>query len=277
MSKEKKREKHKFLNKHTIAGVIILMFGNFIVFDILAGVAGGKINLENGVGAGGIVGSIIALIIWFNFFKPEYKWKPEPGDWGKAFKLLLPVIALWIFIFGTFGVVAGGVPFGALSLSLALTAIMAGVAEEVCFREVGISYMARQWRDENKIIPMALISAVAFSLIHLTTFGSFDHAGDLLLQVLMTVLLGIFFSAVYLRTGNIWPLIIAHSLHDLLAFSADEGVTAMGVEDFPDWVTGAMFVAEAAMAICGLYMLRKSKRTEIIELWDRKWSRASNE
>ena len=83
MSKEKKRKEHKFLNKHTKAGVLLLMFGCFIIFDVLAGVTGGMIGHETGVGAGGIIGSFIALIIWFNLFKPEYKWKPEPGDWAK--------------------------------------------------------------------------------------------------------------------------------------------------------------------------------------------------
>ena len=143
-------------------------------------------------------------------------------------------------------------------------------------RAAGISYLARQWRDENKIISIALISSVAFSLTHLTNVGTMDDVGALLTQVLLAVLFGIFFSAVYLRTGNIWPLIIVHSLHDLLAFSASAGITAMGVGEFPDWTTGYLILIEAAMAVCGLYMLRKSKRAEIIELWDRKWSRSSN-
>ena len=50
----------------------------------------------------------------------------------------------------------------------------------------------------------------------------------------------------------------------------------MGVTEFPDWSTGYIIAIEAIMAICGLYMLRKSKRAEIIELWDRKWSRSSD-
>ena len=276
MSKEKKTKEHKFLNQHTMAAAVLLMFGGFVVFDVLAGIAGGLIAHGTvGVGAGGIIGSIIALIIWFNFFKPEYKWKPEPGDWGKTFKLLLPVVVFWIALFGFFGVLAGGVPFGAIPLTSILAAIMAGAVEEVCFREVGISYLARQWRDENKIILMAIIPAVAFSLTHLTNVGSIDEVSTLLLQVLMTVFFGFFFSAVYLRTGNIWPLIIAHSLHDLLSFSSDEGLLAYGMADLPDWTIGYIGVLEAALAVCGLYMLRKSKRAEIIELWDRKWSRSS--
>ena len=277
MSKEKKKREHKFLNKHTIAGVLLLMFGNFIVFNVAAGAVTGMIGGKSAVGAGVIIGSIIALIIWFNFFKPEYKWKPEPGSWGRTCKLLLPIIGLWILMFGMFGVVAGGVPFGAIPLSTILMAIMAGASEEVIFREIGISYLARQWRDENKIILMAIIPAVVFSLTHLTNYGEMGSVGSLLSQVLLTVFFGIFTGAVYLRTGNIWPLIIAHSLHDILGFSTSAGVVAMGVTEFPDWTTGYLFVIEAALAVCGLYMLRKSKRAEIIELWNRRWSRVSNQ
>jgi membrane protease YdiL (CAAX protease family) len=124
---------------------------------------------------------------------------------------------------------------------------------------------------------MALIPAVVFSLTHLTNYGEMSSVGSLLSQVLLTVFFGIFTGAVYLRTGNIWPLIIAHSLHDILGFSTSAGVVAMGVTEFPDWTTGYLFVIEAALAVCGLYMLRKSKRAEIIELWNRKWSRLNNE
>ncbi len=273
MKKEKKTREHRFLNRHTIAGALLLMFGGFLVCNVLAGVIGGMISHENGVGAGGIVGSILALILWVNFWKPEYNWKLAPGDWGRTFKLLLPVLAYWILMFGMFGAVAGGVPFGALPLSSILAAIMAGVSEELVFREMGISYLARQWRDEKKIIPMALIPAAAFSLTHLTNISVNSDVGSLLTQVLLTMFFGFFYSAVYLRTGNIWPLILVHALHDLLAFSASEGVTAMGVEEFPDWTTGFLIVIEAALAVWGLYLLRKSKRAEILELWDRKWSR----
>lgn len=81
MRKEKKIREHKFLNKHTIAGVLLLMFGNFIVFNILAAVIGSMLlGRENGAGAGGVIGSVIALILWCRYFQPEYKWKPEPGD-----------------------------------------------------------------------------------------------------------------------------------------------------------------------------------------------------
>ena len=149
---------------------------------------------------------------------------------------------------------------------------MAGAGEEVAFREVGISYLARQWKDENKIILMAIIPAAAFSLIHLTNSVTDMDVVGVLEQMLLTFFLGVFFAAVYIRTGNIWPLILCHSLHDILLSSVSEKEPALGVQ-FPDWFVPALGVVEGLLLVCGLYMLRKSKRGEIIELWNRRWSR----
>ena len=50
--------------------------------------------------------------------------------------------------------------------------MMAGVTEEIAFRELPISYMARQWRDEKKIPLMVIIPGLAFGLTHITNiFG----------------------------------------------------------------------------------------------------------
>ena len=98
-----------------------------------------------------------------------------------------------------------------------------------------------------------------------------DLSGTLT-QALLTFFTGVFFGAVYLRTGNIWPLILCHSLHDIMTFSAGDKLVALGV-DFPDWITAFLCVIEGLLLICGLYMLRRSKRAEIMALWDKRWSR----
>ncbi len=46
--------------------------------------------------------------------------------------------------------------------------------------------------------------------------------------------LGVFLGAVYIRTGNIWPIILGHSLHDIMAFSASEKLSMLG-SNLPDW------------------------------------------
>ena len=277
MSKVKKAKEHKFLNKHTVLGALLLMFFNFVFIEFFVGTIAGiicghaGIDKTTGLAAGSIIGSLLALIIWFRFFSPEYKWKPESGSWGKSFKLLIPFLIYWVILFSAFGVYAKGLPFGAISISALLTSIMAGAGEEVAFREVGISYLARQWKDENKIILMAIIPAAAFALTHVTNIVTLSLP-DVLKQALLTFFLGVFLGAVYIRTGNIWTIILGHSLHDIMAFSASEKLSMLGL-NLPDWSVTLLTVIEAGLLISGLYMLRKSMRAEIIALWDKRWSR----
>ena len=198
------------------------MFFNFVFIEFIVGTIAGVIcghagiDKTTGLAAGAIAGSFLALFIWFRFFSPEYKWKPESDSWGKSFKLLIPFFIYWVILFSAFGVYAKGIPFGAIGISSLLTSIMAGAAEEVAFREVGTSYLARQWKDENKIVLMALVPAVAFSFIHLTNAVGDMDVLSVLEQMTLTLFLGVFFGAVYIRTGNIWPLMLVHSLHDIL-------------------------------------------------------------
>jgi hypothetical protein len=95
---------------------------------------------------------------------------------------------------------------------------------------------------------------------------------DVLKQALLTFFMGVFLGAVYIRTGNIWPMILGHSLHDIMAFSASEKLSMLGM-NLPDWSVTLLTVVEAGLLISGLYMLRKSKRAEIIALWNKRWSR----
>ena len=85
--------------------------------------------------------------------------------------------------------------------------MMAGVTEEIAFRELPISYMARQWRDEKKIPLMVIIPGTAFGLTHLSNIVG-SKPTDTLAQVALSMLFGIFFSAVYVRTGSIWAVLI---------------------------------------------------------------------
>ena len=109
----------------------------------------------------------------------------------------IPLYIYWVILFGTFGFFAKGIPFGVISIPTLLTAIMAGTAEEVAFREVGISYLARQWKDENKIILMAIIPAVAFALTHVPNYIADKDLSTTLTQALLSFFMGVFLSAVY--------------------------------------------------------------------------------
>ena len=59
------------------------MYFNFVLIEFVFGTVTAiickhaGIDQTSGLAAGSIIGSILALIIWFRFFSPEYRWKPE--------------------------------------------------------------------------------------------------------------------------------------------------------------------------------------------------------
>ena len=278
MSGDIKTRKHKILDNHTFLGIFLLMFGGFFLMQFVIGAPLGFAAMKltgtsatSYVALFAAVGGLIVLFFHFFRFSPEYNWKTSFSQTVAGLKLLWPILIYWIVLFTTFGFFAGRIPFGPLSFEGAASSLMAGVTEEVAFRELPISYMARQWRDEKKIPLMVIIPGLAFGLIHITNiFGS--KPTDTLAQVVISIFFGVFFSAVYVRTGSIWAVLIGHTLHDLLVSSA-----TVYTPELPDIVIAEFIIVEGILAIYAMYLIRKEKRPEIIALWDRKWNRSEKD
>ncbi len=84
------------------------------------------------------------------------------------------------------------------------------------------------------------------------------------------------FGAVYLRTGNLWPVMIGHmSLDFLELIRGDLGATVvMKSLSVGDWITMAAAVVGAVLA---LRLIAPDHYPEIIALWNEKWSGNSGE
>ena len=83
--------------------------------------------------------------------------------------------------------------------------------------------------------------------------------------------MGMALGAVSFRTGNLWPCILGHmSLDFMELIRADLGSTGGIMSTFGagDWITIA---AGFLGGIWGLYLIRSSKRAEILSLWNSKW------
>ena len=87
-----------------------------------------------------------------------------------------------------------------------------------------------------------------------------------IIQVIYTAAIGIFYGAVFVRSRNIWGVIIMHTLTDVSAFIAvfDGNVTGMDIAFCA--VGSLIFIAIA------LYLIRPAKRAEIDALWEDGWS-----
>ena len=98
-----------------------------------------------------------------------------------------------------------------------------------------------------------LVTAVLFGLGHITQFLFLGlPLTDNLLQIADTIAFGIFFAAVRLRIGSIWPLIIIHMFEDV--FHVLSGSVPGAILEMPIVIKIVVAVLQVAYAI---YILRK--------------------
>ncbi|GEM_PF-442598 len=84
-------------------------------------------------------------------------------------------------------------------------AFTAGFCEEVAFRGYLMTRLRIMGRFNNWLIP-TIVSAVAFGMC---------HAYQGIPGLIVITVYGVMFSLLYIRTGSLWPCIIAHFLQDL--------------------------------------------------------------
>lgn len=140
--------------------------------------------------------------------------------------------------------------------------ISVGFYEEGIFRGFILTNCMSRWRGrKNYIFKSLLFSAIVFGLIHLPNILEGKSAWYVILQVLNAGAIGMFFGGVYLRTHNIWPLIIAHAAYDVAALIfVDNGQVSM--------VDTVIHIIMIILSISfGLYLIRKKKHEEIDALW----------
>ncbi len=272
--------KVKFSDKHPVISLPLFTYGAYLLAQYVIGMIimfplhmGLGLDATTATTTGGVIGSLIVLLIWYKRWSPEYRFMPEKGDISGSFMLCSPFLVFWVILFGMYAVMVKGNPFGAPTLSDFTSALMAGISEEVIFREIAVSHMAKHWRSEKAIPIIALVSGVLFGMTHLTNVINGRAFQDVAEQSLLAVFWGLFMGAVYIRKGNVWVIAFVHALHDLLAFSGAHGLSAAGIDVFPTWAGVVVYVLEIGLGLVGVFLIRKSKRQEILELWDRKWSR----
>ena len=99
---------------------------------------------------------------------------------------------------------------------------------------------------------MMLLSGVIFGLMHITNAIA-QPLPQVLLQMCYSIVVGITFAAIYIRSGDLVSIIIAHSAIDITnrIFTGGQKTPGFAVVLF-----GIMLVAEAAYAF---YLVTRSK------------------
>ena len=284
-----KTRKHKVLDHPVLGYFLLILFVLFVtgVFSrIIDGMILGKLipgyaikgtmlgeEVDQTSGVGNAVGSVVAISIFYLWFRPYFEGMLKKKDILRGLLLMIPVLVIhWI------GSVVSWVQFGTANILLAfLMAAAPGFSEETAFRGLGVANYMRKNPTEKGVVKIFWLSSVVFGLVHVSNALAGAPLWVSVVQAAYAVGVGMALGAVYLRTGNLWPTIIAHMSMDFLEFiRADLGgsggvMSKMGVGD---WIT---ILAGAVGIVVGLYLVRPAKREEIVELWKSKFALAKEE
>lgn len=274
MKKQKKIISHRFLNKHTVLGAILLTaFGMLIgegVIGSLIGVLIGMVLSNPALASYGMIpGALLVLAIHKRWFYPEFEGNLRGGRPGLGFRLAL--FALIIVLLVPVHILKKPDDYGLPTMANLGLALMAGFCEEAAFRGLPLSYLMRQWKDEKKIPTALLLTSLLFALVHGVNLLGGANLGSTVVQIAFALFIGFFLGAIYLRSGNLWPAIVVHVLNDVIAFmntaSISGGTVVGGVTPW-DLVDLGLCVLVGCI---GLWLVRPAKRAEILALWREKW------
>lgn len=193
-----------FSIKHPLLFGVILFFAAILIAGIITGIAS-AVGLSTDVGT--VFGRIAAAIVLIALFSECFHWDKSLSGAALAWPAL--VVVAWNVVYhlvsGSELIIPSAIP-GALLLGLA-----PGLFEEVLFRGIVIDRL----QAGGKGIWFTLwSSALLFAAIHLTNIVGMT-AANVLVQVLYSLVIGLFLGAVYLASGDIATVILAHAAIDI--------------------------------------------------------------
>ena len=271
---------HPFFDRHTVLGTIVLILWAYFIVMIPASFVIGVVSVMMGLGdptdyifLGVIIMAPLTLLIHRLWFIPDFK-----GILFRGFLKTLrccPVILLFWLVLCLPDFLHGDFPqtFNLKVISLSLTA---GFSEEVIFRGLPLSYLKRQLRSEKQVPLIVIITGIIFGLTHLTNIFVGASVSASLVQGVVTICIGIFLGAVFMRGGNILVPMLLHTLHDMLMLSfmkADEVSAVLTEEASLSDISEVLLCA--ALAAFGFFLIRRSKRREICDMWAETWSQTT--
>ena len=151
-----------------------------------------------------------------------------------------------------------------------IVGIAAGLTEEFITRGLPLGSVLSKATSRKEVMLLLLLSSVVFGILHIGhVFINGANLLETVLQATQATGLGLFFGAVFLRTGSIIPGIIGHAIWDYCTTytPVDINSSTVGNAGGSMNITGVIIIG-AAFAVLALFLLRKSKWNEIKENFD---------
>lgn len=159
------------------------------------------------------------------------------------------------------------------SISALLIAFQAGISEETIFRAVPVSIMMKNNPSRKRMWIAVIITSAVFGLVHMSNIVAGAALSGAIVQSVNAACMGLFFVAIYLRSGNILLTMVFHSLHDVIAMTDPAQTTGVfTTSSFSTLDLVFLAVIAATYAAAGIFLLRKSKWAEIQATWANIWA-----
>ena len=197
----------KFNVRHPILFQLLVLVAAFIlalVFSVGASVVctaeAEAQNMHAAIGrllAGGFL--FLVFIRYFNFKK----------------QLSGIVVMLPALLFAVWNIVLHFSTGGARAENYACALILGlapAVFEEVVFRGVFIHNLRANGRGPMVTL---LISAIFFGVVHITNLFGSQHIVNVIIQTSYSIVVGLVFGAIYIKTGDLVSVIVAHAIIDI--------------------------------------------------------------
>ena len=199
------------------------------------------------------------------------------GSFKDALVVSLPFI-FYIFYIGSslFGMyLVEGYDFVSIDniIVICLLYIFVGIFEDFLTRGLALNILLDKYGKSKKGIWLSIfLSSLFFGAIHfcnLLTGASFQ---GVLIQVITATCIGLYFSAIYLRSGNVWTPALLHGFYDIavsissffmineVVDTASEYGATISNYSWSNLIVGVVFI------ILTLLLLRKSKMDNVIAM-----------
>ena len=268
----KKARTHKLCEKHPLIAAGLALLIPTATLALVSSVAD-KISVNAGY-LGMVIAAVVVMLLFKAWFSPEFKGFVKPGISAKTIDLIMiPFFIFVVLSVLSFLIFRGTVVFKP-TLKAVLMGLSAGFGEEGMFRIFVLAIVMRFLKKENRALRSVVVLSIVFGLSHIGNIGQGADPGMTVAQVFTSLFTGLFFAAIYLRSGSVILPIFAHAFYDWVCFVTDPTLSSNGIV-VGTYGTGELIysiVTAALLGVTGIYLLRKSKLPETNELWNRKWS-----
>ena len=286
---ETTKHKHKLFDRPFLGGLVAIVIAFIIIsnlsfipvlcIEVIRGLfpeVSISAELDNNVK---YIGFILASLVCLLLFR---LWFHKDGSKGCFPRAGLRNKEAWLFVLCgllmdvilTFGDYAFTKTIPVMpTVSTVLISLQAGVNEETIYRAVPVSIMMKNNPSRRRMWAAALITALVFGLVHMGNVVAGASLNGAVVQSANALCMGLFFAAVYLRSGNILLTIVFHTLHDVIALTDPAQVTGVFTKaSFSAFSLILPAAIAAAYAAAAVFLLRKSKWDEIQATWANIWA-----